>query len=171
MATAAGDPIRATDDDVITQASSAKPLCRLIQTVAQGIPTATASAITFAAASEDIDTNGWHDTVTNNTRITPNIAGYYRINGGYASATITLSAAQEIDAAIAKNGTSVPSGNWVPGVVTAANVMVTADCIQSANGTTDFFEIKANQTSGGTVNTNLSGRLTSFLEVEFLRPL
>jgi len=171
MATAAGDPIRATDDDVITQASSGKPLVRLIQQVAQSIPSGISTAITFGAGSEDIDTNGWHDTVTNNTRVTPTVAGYYRVTGGYVTTTSSFAAANSIDCAVAKNGVSAASGERQGGATTNTQLMCIAGAILSANGTTDYFECMANQVTGVAINTHIAQRLSSFLEVEFLRPL
>jgi hypothetical protein len=164
----AGDPIRAADLTTISQSANLKPLVRLIQTVAQSIPNNSSLALTFAAGSEDIDTNGWHDTVTNNTRITPTIAGYYRLSAAYHS----VAHAGTCDIAFTKTGgVAVPSGQR-EGTTAASGLRgILANAIQSANGTTDYFEVQANQVSGGALNTGVSARLTSFFECEFLRPL
>src|SRR3982750_3036163 len=80
---AAGDIVYASDVQTVKDYTTGRPLVRLIQQVAQSVTSQVtpATAVTFGASSESIDTHGFHDTVTNNTRITPNIAGYYRATG------------------------------------------------------------------------------------------
>lgn len=146
-----------------------KPLCRLVQQSAQSLTSAADTAITFGTSSEDIDTHGFHSEVTNNTRITPNVAGYYKITG-----TVFFAASSSITSAMAtisKNGTVQPprvrakpdSQNW--------STSVQVSMIQRANGTTDYFELLGTQSSAGAVNTNVGGSFASVFEVEFLRDL
>jgi hypothetical protein len=144
------------------------PLVRLVQQAGQSIPDATQTALTFGAGSEDIDTHGFHDTVTNNTRITPNVAGYYEFRGVYYTGAPTTPVS--IDASFRKNGsTSIPSGERVNSGAIATGVMAT--CTQPMNGSTDYMEFMAFQDSSGAVNTNVSARFTSYVECEYIRPL
>lgn len=163
---ASGDPIKATDTTVIAQAANTKAIVRLIGQLVQSIPNATNTALTFGAGSEDIDTDNYHDTASNTSRITPTVAGYYELRGYY----VTGSNAGTISASIAKTGTRVPSGD-AQGTTAASARGVGASAILTANGSTDYFELHALQTSGAAVNTNVSVQFTSAFEMEFLRPL
>jgi hypothetical protein len=83
-----------------------------------------------------------------------------------ASAALT-----SLIATIGKNGTvQAPRHRFKPGT---ANVSASAQVsvILTANGTTDYFELFGQQTTGGALNTTTGGSFTSVLEVEFLRDL
>jgi hypothetical protein len=168
---AAGGIVYAADINNGDAWSLTKPLCRLVQSVAQSLTNNVAAALSFT--TEDIDTHGFHDNVTNNTRITPSVAGYYRITGTLmivGAADYTL-----LQAGIAKNGVSTnaaPHGRVQPGTTSAAR-SVTGSAIMSANGTTDYFEVIALQTNTAAAAklTNVSSQFSSVLELEGLRPL
>jgi hypothetical protein len=136
---------------------------------AQSIPHNTATAIAFT--TEDIDTNGFHDTVTNNSRITPNKAGYYRLTG------VVMMAGRSdwtyIQAGVNKNGTAVPPHNRVGPNANNTVRAVDVDVIQSANGSTDYFELVALHVNTGAaaVNTNQSSQFSSVFECVFEREL
>lgn len=165
---AAGDPIVSTDITTIEDYTIRKPLVRLLQAVSQSIPNNTDTALTFT--TEEIDTNGFHDTTTNNTRITPNVAGYYRINS--AVFTQSFSTASQINLYIAKNGVlQSPRVRTIPVAVAAGKTFATT-AILAANGTTDYFEMLFQQSTGGALATQIGGSgFTSVFECEFLRPL
>src|SRR3954467_11462650 len=77
---AAGDPVAATDITTLQSYTTLRPIVRMVQSVAQtAIASGTITACTFT--TEDVDSNGFHDNVTNNSRITPNVAGWYRFHG------------------------------------------------------------------------------------------
>ena len=144
------------------------PIVRLIQAAAQSIPNVTSTALTFAAGSEDIDTHNFHDTVTNNTRVTPTIAGYYQVTVTYASSANT---ATQLYAVVAKNGAGVqPLVRQTPAATSSAK-SVQATAIVSMNGSTDYIEGWANQNSGGALNTQVGGGINSVLEVVYLSAL
>lgn len=144
-----------------------RPMVKMTQAVAQSLPNATDTALSFT--TEDLDTNGFHDTTTNNSRVTPTIAGWYECRGTVffsASASITV-----VAATIAQNGSVVaPRGRPKPGT---ANVSTTAEVAVSLsfNGSSDYVELFGNQTSGGALNTNVGGSFASVFEVIYLRPL
>lgn len=142
------------------------PVGRMIQTVVQSIADAVITALSFT--TEEFDTHGQHDPVTNNTRITPNIPGYYEFTGTYYSAAPTTLA--NMDAFFRKNGTgSPPSGDrGNDGTIAQSK---TARIMQPMNGTTDYIEFCAFQDSAGAVNTNVSSRFSSYVEWKYLRPL
>jgi hypothetical protein len=142
------------------------PVGRMVQAVAQSIPDATITALTFT--TEDFDTHGQHDPVTNNSRITPNVAGYYEFHGVYYTAAPTTPA--NMDAFFRKNGTgSQASGDR--GNDGALAQSRAAHITQPMNGTTDYMELCAFQDSAGATNSNVSARFTSYVEWKYLRPL
>lgn len=122
------------------------------QTVAQSIANSTSVAITFD--TEDIDTDNGHSTVTNTSRYTPQTAGRFQISGGY---TFVANATGVRNADIWKNGSGVNAGSAsYPANGSQISRYSTRAMTQTANGSTDFFEIAAFQTSGGALNTDVS---------------
>jgi hypothetical protein len=164
-----GDKTLVTDINPIEARTILKPLVRIAQQSAQSLANSTDTAITFGSGSTGFDTHDFHDESTNNSRVTPTVAGYYRVTGTVfvaASAALT-----SLIATIGKNGTvQAPRHRFKPGT---ANVSASAQVsvILTANGTTDYFELFGQQTTGGALNTTTGGSFTSVLEVEFLRDL
>jgi hypothetical protein len=171
---AAGDIVYASDVQTVKDYTTGRPLVRLIQQTSQtGNASGGNLVLTFGAGSEDIDTHGYHDEVTNNTRVTPLIAGYYRIVVKpvlAASTTIT-----SVNAYVRKNGSAIErSGNHKPSATSATNTAggIALEAWLTANGTTDYFEGGVTAlTSAGTWDTNGTAGSTSTLQVEFMRPL
>lgn len=142
-------------------------LGRLVQTVAQSIPDATLTALTFT--TEAYDTGGFHDLVTNTSRVTPNKPGYYAFRGSYFSAAITTPVT--MDASFRANGSTsyAPGARTVPPSGNAVSRETFA--LIACNGTTDYVELMAFQDSAGAVNTNVSSRFSSVLEWWYVAPL
>ena len=143
------------------------PLVRLVATAVQALADNTAVALTFAA--EEIDTHGFHSTVTNTSRVTPTVAGYYEVTGTVffeAQTTPVVSSAW-----IRKNGTDnkPAAGRDVPGA--QAFSLHTGATLISMNGTTDYVELMAQQDSAGADNTNQSIQFSSVLEVKYVSAL
>lgn len=163
---AAGAPINASDINALNAGTLAKPLVRLVQAVVQVLADNTAVAVTFT--TEDIDTHGYHDNVTNNSRITPLIAGYYTVRGAVmfeALATPVFTACW-----IRKNGsTGLAPAARGPGSTNAQGAFTAV--LVSMNGSTDYVELVAQQDSAGADNTNVSSQYTSVLELIYERPL
>ena len=138
--------------------------CSVYLSVSQSIANSTNQAITFD--SEEYDTNGFHSTVTNTSRLTipASYGGYYRISClvGFAS-----NATGVRNAKIYKNGTSI--FNFSQPITATGNP-------QSAGGTAtvnlavgDYIELIAVQTSGGNLDAvNASGGRTTFIEIQYL---
>lgn len=163
---AAGDEILDTDITDLEDLTIRKPIGRMVQAVAQSIPDNTITAVTWT--TEDIDTDNFHDTATNNTRITPTVAGYYRFDFLYYSASQTTGVST--DASFRKNGSgSIASGQR--GNLSSLAWAQDASTIVEMNGSTDYIECMALQDSSGAVNTNVSGRFTSVCMWEFIRSL
>lgn len=123
----AGDIIRAADISV--------QACKVSRSTNLSIPHSTTTETVVGFTTEDYDTDGMHDTVTNNSRVTINTAGFYQFSftGELAGATPTDFG--RIYAAIRCNGTIVTITQENP--IDAAGVMP-----QRLNvGATDWFDV------------------------------
>jgi hypothetical protein len=105
--------------------------------------------------TEDFDTANCFDNSTN-YRFTPNVAGYYQINGIFLPGAATSNVGT---LAIYKNGSvysygaqNIMSGNYMSSVVAVLLYL---------NGSTDYVELYGYQASGGTTTSYASGRVTS----------
>src|SRR4029078_8612691 len=131
------------------------PVGRLLQQSGQSITNNSATALTCGSGSENIDTHNFHDTVTNNTRVTPNIPGYYRLTG---SVTFPASPFSQILIVVRKNGANyTPQTIYRPDAATSGSAQVATTVTAQAHGSTDFFEVFVTQTSGSTQTTGVSG--------------
>lgn len=128
------------------------PLALLYQTVAQTVGSGGTGVL--ALDSTVADTYGGHSNVTNNSRYTAIVAGWYFVKGGVVWA-VNATANRIIQ--ITKNGVAVPQ-SWVavlattavnaPGEETTALVFLNAG---------DYVEISISQNSGGNLNTFVTG--------------
>lgn len=159
---AAGDEVNASDITALEDLTINRPMVRLVQASAQSMADNTATAISFT--TEELDTNGFHDPVTNNTRLTPNVAGWYDVRGTYFSATLTTPV--DIFVYLRKNLSPVPSGARIG--IGAALPSVSAQALIEFNGSTDYVELVGTQNSAGAANTSVSGYATSTLEMRFV---
>jgi hypothetical protein len=119
--------------------------------------------------TEDVDTDGWHSTSSNTSRITPTKAGYVRFSGtiGWAVGANTTT---RRGVAIDTNGTNRRYGSMiVPSATASQNVYVTGLWTLPCNGTTDYFELIGYQNSGGALDT--ADALSTRFEAEWLRNL
>ncbi len=145
------------------------PLVKLIQQTTQSLADTTETNITFGAGSTDTDTHEFHDETTNNTRITPTKAGYYRVTGTLfmaASASYTV-----LSLVIRKNGSpQAPRARTNPAAVNSTKAIY-VETVLSANGSTDYFELTGYQDSGGSKSTFAGTEYSSVFTCEYLRPL
>ena len=125
----------------IVQASGAAPAFSAYSTTLTSTSTATWTKVTFN--TEEFDTNS--NFASN--RFTPTVAGYYQVN---TSVSGPSSAAGIILVNIYKNGGNWKSGNEIPN--TLAGTYVVAAGLIYCNGSTDYIEVYAIQTTGGTAN-------------------
>lgn len=145
------------------------PVVQLVQQAAQSFNSNATAALTFGASSEIIDTHNFHDTVTNNTRITPSIAGYYRFTGGvtFSGATTT----QSVHAIIGKNGSGQQSVRVKHGNFNNTSSSFVS-CILQMNGTTDYAELLGVQVDSGAAarNSSVIAGQSSYFECEYIGP-
>lgn len=115
--------------------------------------------------TEDADTTNIHSTGTNPSRVTPTLAGWYRITFTVhwaGNATGRRAAATRI------NGTTVRYGE-IKAATSAATVSATVTMTLPFNGTGDYVEAWAFQDSGGALNT--ADTVGTRFEVAYERPL
>jgi hypothetical protein len=106
--------------------------------------------------TEAYDALGWHSAVTDTNRVTPNVAGYYRITAGLQYGA---NASGNRIVVLEKNGTAF-ARNQIAGT-NSGNVQIST--IASANGSSDYFRVLTNQDSGSTLS--IAGQVS----VEFIR--
>lgn len=156
-----------------------KPICKIVQQSTQSMASNATNAITFGTSSEAIDTHNFHSEVTNNTRITPNVAGYYRVTGKVAFGAradfrvvdcwLRMNGSTTIPGSSGRNNYSTYSGT---NGTTSSQVMVQCESILSFNGSTDYVEMLGVQTNVAAADpsTIVSGQFASVLEVEYIGP-
>lgn len=148
-----------------------KPLVRLVAVATQSLNDNTSTAIAFGTGSTVIDTHAYHDEVTNNTRVTPLKAGYYRAWGTVSYGSRTDYAT--LQSVIRFNGVDQVGNNRIGPNATSTPRSATAGPVTLlCNGTTDYIELGALQDNTANVaqTTTSSGSSNSYLEVEFVRP-
>jgi hypothetical protein len=179
---AAGDEVVSANITDLEDYTIRKPIGRLVASGAQTLADNTQVAIAYSA--EDRDTHNFHSTVTNNSRVTPNIEGYYRVHTTFFMSSLVNGAT--IDVNIRTNGSNnlAPAGrlggaaghtvttSGTPSTIGAGNAFSVSCTAQiEMNGSTDYFEQVARQDSNGSDDSNQSSQFSSVLEWEFLRPL
>jgi hypothetical protein len=161
---AAGDVINASTINDLIRFALNKPVGRLRQGTAQtGIVNSTTTAVTFAAGDE-IDTDNFHDIATNNTRVTPTVAGVYRVTGAVSIAGNTDYT--QVQCFFQKNGTALAPAHRITPSATSNTLVLPVSAEIQCNGTTDYFEIAFNlsRSGAGTAGTAVSSQFASVLE-------
>lgn len=122
------------------------PLLSAVQTAPQTVTTSTITALTWPTPSVDTYT-GW--AAGSPTRYTAKYPGYYRIVGSVAFAS---NATGSRSVAIRMNGVATDL-NQVTTQANGFNTVLQVESIQLFNGSTDYFEVYVDQSSGGNLNT------------------
>jgi hypothetical protein len=124
-----------------------KPCGKLLLGAAtRSIGTGAITAVQYT--TEVRDYCGFHDNVTNPSRVTPNIPGVYRVKAATCWAANATGTRRTY---IGKNGSAQSPITYSP-VVTANQWTQMAETQVSCNGTTDYFEHLVFQDSGGALN-------------------
>ncbi|MFF4848010.1 hypothetical protein [Streptomyces sp. NPDC001194] len=137
------------------------PMAVLKQTVTQNVANGTWQTLTFD--SEVIDSYNGHSTVTNTSRYTCQLAGWYRVTGRAAFAingTGSRGARVHINAAFIQGGASLYGAGTLMGIPEATHVL------QLAVG--DYIEIAGGQNSGGTLATAFVNEGASMMYVDWI---
>lgn len=170
MGLGAGQIALDVDFAAMAASSSAKPLVRLVASGTQSLADNTAVAVTFTGA-EDIDTDGYHSTGVNPTRITPLKAGIYRAKGSVPIAS--RSDYTTLNVWIRQNGVTnlAPADRLGPPALSQINQLGT-DCLVTCDGVTDYIEVMVQQDNVANVAvlTNQANQYSAVFELEYLRP-
>jgi hypothetical protein len=171
LALAIEPTVKTNADNVAANTASittikAPPLCVVYQTTnLQNLPNGANTPVTFEA--EVVDTAGMHDPVTNNTRITCKVTGWYRCTGAVR---------------FAGNATGRRGTNWyVNGVAgeptglviaagTASSIAVPAADMLFRLVVNDYVELAAYQDSGAAITLSSNVNTRSFACVAFVCP-
>lgn len=124
-----------------------RPLAQLRQTSAQTLANNTWTAITFQL--EYADNVGGHSTVTNTSRYTSTVDGYYEVSGAVCLAATSAGSGW---ARWARNGTEWP-GSGTNMVNTTSQMLLPARTVIIALGVGDYVELQGFQLSGGNLDT------------------
>lgn len=158
-----------TDVQNLANTTTKQPLLRLVQQSAQAVANGSPTALQFGSGSEEIDTHNWHDVTTNNTRYTPQLAGYYRVN---VTAVMVSATYSQVVASVGKNGTRQEGQLPLrPDAATGAASGSFATAMVTMNGSTDYIEGFVTFVASGASTTNNVAGFHCVLEAEFLRPL
>ena len=120
-------------------------IAQVSRSTSQSINSDTLTAIQWNV--EQVDTDGIHDNVTNNTRLTAPLAGKYLIcaNVGFAA-----NAVGRRGLLFQKNGANLGVGQYIQATTTGEAVVSAAIIVSLA--ATDYVEVLAQQVSGGALN-------------------
>jgi hypothetical protein len=133
--------------------------CRVYKSTAQAVTNG--DPLTWD--SETYDTAGWHESVTNPTRVTVDVTGLYLVR---AQVILANAGGTYRSADLQKNASNIVHGMSVPTALYGPSVHV-ATVVEASAG--DYFRVLAGHDAGGTLNTTPNADWT-FLEVVLLGP-
>ena len=126
-------------------------------TAATTITNATWTKLTFDVETFDTNNN------FASSRFTPTVAGYYQLSASWqAGFTSSFGGIQ-----IYKNGSSYQYGSFIP--ATSVGTQVGMSNLVYCNGTTDYVEVYAYQTTGLSQNTTVTGINTTWFSGAMVR--
>ncbi len=126
------------------------PLCVMYQAGAQSIPNAALTAVIFD--TNEVDTYNGHSLVTNPTRYTSQVAGWYELSG---VGSLVSGAGTFRVTTWAKNGTAVPGGSTILPPVSGVGTSIPAVTREVFLALTDYVELQIEQNTGGALNTSV----------------
>lgn len=139
------------------------PLTVLNTPPAQSVLNTATTAITWSTPVFDNYT-AWAS--GNPTRVTPQVPGWYEINGsvGFAANATGVRIAQ-----LAKNGATNLSQSTTMNVTASFNCVLQIACMVQFNGSTDYVELQADQNSGlASPGLGILSSLLTSLSVEWI---
>lgn len=154
----AGTPANASDAntwrDGVNWVQSNHPLFIGTNSANQSIPNNSSTAITLN--TEEIDSDSTHSTATNTSRCTPQTPGYHDIFA-YCNFAANATGLRQLE--VKFNGTTSLSLDSKPTVGSGAATHCNVSTKANFNGSTDYVEMYAFQTSGTGINVAAGARL------------
>lgn len=118
----------------------------------------------IALDAEDVDTDGMHDTVTNNTRLTAQTAGKYELS---AQVTFQINATGRRLARFNVNGASLGGQTEVmPTTLAGSTISIMLPTIEAVLAVGDYVELVAFQSSGANLAYGV-GKGTTWLRAKW----
>lgn len=159
---ASGGIIYAADMNRALRGGAERPLCIVTNSVVQSV--ANNSVMTALGwNAETKDTHGWHDPVTNNSRITPNVAGWVEVS---ALIHFAGNATGRRSVVFKLNGGTAFYGE-IKAATSASGVSAVHVREMEVNGSTDYLQCFGFQDSGGALNT--ADVVATYFSVKWLR--
>lgn len=164
--TASNTPITLAGNAVVFITAAAEdisqgPVFSAYNSIATSLTNSVATKLQYS--NVEYDTASCYDAATN-YRFTPNVAGYYLVNG---SCCVSASSGV-IHVEIYKNGSVAKVGNQVAN--NAAFAQADASVIVFLNGSTDYVELYGYQSSGGSVSVYTGGQPSfCYFQAAFIR--
>lgn len=134
------------------------PAFSAYQNSATSLTSLTATKLQFQA--EEYDTANCFDSSTN-YRFTPNVAGYYLVNGAFRIGT----ASTGLVLWLYKNGSAYKELSYLP--ATAGSTAVAGGAQVYLNGTTDYIELYAQQNAA--TQNSVTGSATTYFQAALVR--
>lgn len=139
------------------------PACYVTQSATQSLTSSAWTALTFDQSV--FDSYGGHSNVTNNSRYTAQVAGWYMVFG--CASTVANTTGQR-GAAVAKNGTRVQGAAGFMQTTSALPPTVPSPPTIVFLAVGDYVEINAYQNGANPLSTNSSSDLDSSMTVVWL---
>lgn len=154
---AVGEILTAANLNAATTANNA--FCQVRQSATQSIANATNVDVTFN--TEDLDALAWHSTVSNTERVTPTIAGWYRITfvalwGDDSDYTRLL---MNVKLNNADTGAPFFRIDHIPPAIGGARSFLGTTPLVQMNGTTDFLSMNVFQANTSAAANTVQCRL------------
>ncbi len=139
------------------------PLCVMYQVGAQSIPNAALTAIIFD--TNEVDTYNGHSLITNPTRYTAQVAGWYELSGvgSFASSGGTFRLA-----AWNKNGTGIAGATSLIPPNTTVGTAVPTPTREVFLALTDYVELVVEHNIGGASNTSVVAAQQSMATIRWV---
>lgn len=154
----AGTPATASDANTWRDAGNWSltnhPLFIGTNSANQSITNSSSTAITLN--TEEIDSDSTHSTASNTSRCTPQTPGYYDVRG-WCNFAANGTGLRQLE--LKFNGTTSLSLDSKPTVGAGAATHCNASTLVYMNGSTDYVEMYAFQTSGTAINVAAGARL------------
>jgi hypothetical protein len=144
-----------------SELNNAMPLC-ILENGSFALPAGAGTSVTFG--TEVLDPLNWHSTVTNTSRVTPTIAGYYFVT--LQLNDVTGAGQTRALMRCNKNGTDI-SPVRIQMDTNGTDDDFSLSGYISLNGTTDYVEMNILQTNTSSASRTITARFT----VQFVRPL